>query len=200
MNGTVFRNANGLPDPGQFTTAHDMAMLGIALQGAFPAILRLFLAALLPLRPPAHQRPQPSARPHQGRRRHQDRLHPRLRLQSRLVGCRRQPPPRRRRHGRHFGRQPRQPDGGADQHLHAEGLDPRRRRPGRQGRRRQPDQGAWPRCSCPSRTRRRPDDKPVAVPAPTTRPLPMTIRRCAGRWRRRVAEAEDPSWLSRPRR
>ncbi|MHB9435957.1 SPOR domain-containing protein [Mesorhizobium sp. P15089B] len=36
MDGTVFRNANGLPDPGQFTTAHDMAMLGIALREHFP--------------------------------------------------------------------------------------------------------------------------------------------------------------------
>jgi D-alanyl-D-alanine carboxypeptidase len=36
MNGTVFRNANGLPNPGQFTTAHDMAILGIALREHFP--------------------------------------------------------------------------------------------------------------------------------------------------------------------
>ncbi|TJW46857.1 MAG: D-alanyl-D-alanine carboxypeptidase [Mesorhizobium sp.] len=36
MNGTVFRNANGLPNPGQFTTAHDMAVLGIALREHFP--------------------------------------------------------------------------------------------------------------------------------------------------------------------
>jgi D-alanyl-D-alanine carboxypeptidase len=36
MNGTVFRNANGLPDTGQFTTAHDMAILGIALREHFP--------------------------------------------------------------------------------------------------------------------------------------------------------------------
>ncbi|WP_315928102.1 D-alanyl-D-alanine carboxypeptidase [Mesorhizobium sp. SP-1A] len=36
MSGTVFRNANGLPDPGQFTTAHDMAVLGIALREHFP--------------------------------------------------------------------------------------------------------------------------------------------------------------------
>ncbi|MGB3503862.1 MAG: D-alanyl-D-alanine carboxypeptidase, partial [Xanthobacteraceae bacterium] len=36
MNGTVFRNANGLPDPGQFTTARDMAVLGIALREHFP--------------------------------------------------------------------------------------------------------------------------------------------------------------------
>lgn len=36
MNGTVFRNANGLPNPGQFTTARDMATLGIALREHFP--------------------------------------------------------------------------------------------------------------------------------------------------------------------
>ncbi len=36
MTGTVFRNANGLPNPGQFTTAHDMAILGIALREHFP--------------------------------------------------------------------------------------------------------------------------------------------------------------------
>jgi D-alanyl-D-alanine carboxypeptidase len=36
MSGTVFRNASGLPDPGQFTTARDMATLGIALREHFP--------------------------------------------------------------------------------------------------------------------------------------------------------------------
>lgn len=36
MKGTVFRNANGLPDPGQFTTAHDMVVLGMALREHFP--------------------------------------------------------------------------------------------------------------------------------------------------------------------
>ncbi|CCV07033.1 Serine-type D-Ala-D-Ala carboxypeptidase [Mesorhizobium metallidurans STM 2683] len=36
MKSTVFRNANGLPDPGQFTTARDMAMLGIALREHYP--------------------------------------------------------------------------------------------------------------------------------------------------------------------
>lgn len=36
MKGTVFRNANGLPDPGQFTTAQDMAILGMALREHFP--------------------------------------------------------------------------------------------------------------------------------------------------------------------
>jgi D-alanyl-D-alanine carboxypeptidase len=36
MNSTVFRNANGLPNPGQFTSARDMAILGIALREHFP--------------------------------------------------------------------------------------------------------------------------------------------------------------------
>jgi D-alanyl-D-alanine carboxypeptidase len=36
MKSTIFRNANGLPNTGQFTTAHDMAVLGIALREHFP--------------------------------------------------------------------------------------------------------------------------------------------------------------------
>jgi D-alanyl-D-alanine carboxypeptidase len=36
MSATQFRNANGLPDEGQITTARDMAMLGIALVRDFP--------------------------------------------------------------------------------------------------------------------------------------------------------------------
>jgi D-alanyl-D-alanine carboxypeptidase len=36
MTGTVFRNASGLPDSGQHTTAYDMARLGLALRQRFP--------------------------------------------------------------------------------------------------------------------------------------------------------------------
>ncbi|RUM96593.1 D-alanyl-D-alanine carboxypeptidase [Pseudaminobacter arsenicus] len=36
MRHTVFRNASGLPDAGQQTTARDMALLGIALRKRFP--------------------------------------------------------------------------------------------------------------------------------------------------------------------
>ena len=36
MNATQFRNANGLPDPGQITTARDLALLGVALVKDFP--------------------------------------------------------------------------------------------------------------------------------------------------------------------
>ena len=36
MTGTIFRNANGLPNGAQHTTARDMATLGIALREHFP--------------------------------------------------------------------------------------------------------------------------------------------------------------------
>ncbi|WP_269929513.1 D-alanyl-D-alanine carboxypeptidase [Aminobacter sp. HY435] len=42
MKGTVFRNAHGLPNTGQFTTARDMATLGIALREHFPQYYSYF--------------------------------------------------------------------------------------------------------------------------------------------------------------
>ncbi|MEF2550207.1 SPOR domain-containing protein [Aurantimonas sp. A2-1-M11] len=39
---TTFRNANGLPDSGQKTTARDMATLGIALREHFPSHYKIF--------------------------------------------------------------------------------------------------------------------------------------------------------------
>src|SRR4029453_6661931 len=36
MTATEFRNANGLPDPGQISTARDLAILGVALARDFP--------------------------------------------------------------------------------------------------------------------------------------------------------------------
>jgi D-alanyl-D-alanine carboxypeptidase len=42
MSRTRFRNANGLPDPGQLTTARDMMKLGVALQVRFPQYYPLF--------------------------------------------------------------------------------------------------------------------------------------------------------------
>ncbi|MDE1158003.1 MAG: D-alanyl-D-alanine carboxypeptidase [Neorhizobium sp.] len=42
MNGTVFRNASGLPDDAQVTTAHDMAVLSLALVQNFPKEYALF--------------------------------------------------------------------------------------------------------------------------------------------------------------
>jgi D-alanyl-D-alanine carboxypeptidase len=42
MTNTVFRNASGLPDPAQVTTARDMATLGRALQDDFPRSFSYF--------------------------------------------------------------------------------------------------------------------------------------------------------------
>jgi D-alanyl-D-alanine carboxypeptidase len=42
MSRTVYRNASGLPDSGQVTTARDLAMLGIAIQDRFPRYFRYF--------------------------------------------------------------------------------------------------------------------------------------------------------------
>jgi D-alanyl-D-alanine carboxypeptidase len=44
MTGTVFRNASGLPDDGQRTTARDIALLGIALRNRFPGQYSYFSA------------------------------------------------------------------------------------------------------------------------------------------------------------
>ena len=42
MTGTIFRNANGLPNPAQHSTARDMATLGIALREHFPQYYAYF--------------------------------------------------------------------------------------------------------------------------------------------------------------
>jgi D-alanyl-D-alanine carboxypeptidase len=42
MNGTQFRNASGLPDPNQYSTAWDMMVLGAALQSRFPRYFAYF--------------------------------------------------------------------------------------------------------------------------------------------------------------
>ena len=44
MRNTVFRNASGLPDGGQHTTARDMAVLGMALRRRFPQYYYYFSA------------------------------------------------------------------------------------------------------------------------------------------------------------
>ena len=42
MSSTTFRNASGLPDPNQMTTARDMSLLGRALQDRFPNYFSYF--------------------------------------------------------------------------------------------------------------------------------------------------------------
>ena len=43
MSSTVYRNASGLPNDEQVTTAHDLTILARALEERFPALLPLFL-------------------------------------------------------------------------------------------------------------------------------------------------------------
>ncbi|MDO8534032.1 MAG: D-alanyl-D-alanine carboxypeptidase family protein, partial [Xanthobacteraceae bacterium] len=42
MKHTLFKNASGLPDAGQVTTARDLALLGLATQDRFPTLYRYF--------------------------------------------------------------------------------------------------------------------------------------------------------------
>jgi D-alanyl-D-alanine carboxypeptidase len=42
LSGTTFRNASGLPDPGQISTARDMARLGLLLRARFPHYYHYF--------------------------------------------------------------------------------------------------------------------------------------------------------------
>ena len=100
MTRTVYRNASGLPDDEQVTTARDQATLGRAIQDRFPRYYRYFSTVSIQLSRPFDPQPQSPARQCRGRRRHQDRLHPRLRLQSRDLDAPGQPPSGRRGDGR----------------------------------------------------------------------------------------------------
>ena len=166
MTGTIFRNAHGLPNAAQRSTARDMAILGIALKEHFPQYYSYFSTRSFKYGKQRLGNHNRLLGQRQGRRRHQDRLYPRFGLQPRLVGLRRQPPHRRRRHGRHQRRRARQAHGRADQEIHAEGFGQARAaatlwpRPAIRRSRRSP------RRSCRRRTRRsrklRPEEE-VAV-------------------------------------
>jgi len=79
------------------------------------------------------QRTKTNARTRKGRGRHQDGLYARLRLQSRLVGLLRGPAHRRNGDGRKERCIAGPPHGRADQEIHAQGIQPQGRPPGRQG-------------------------------------------------------------------
>ena len=73
---TVYRNASGLPDPEQVTTARDLSILGARDPGPLPAdTTPISTTRVFQLRRRQHPQPQPAARPDRGRRRHQDRLY-----------------------------------------------------------------------------------------------------------------------------
>ena len=127
MRNTVYRNASGLPNDEQITTARDQALLGIAIQQRFPKYYRYFSLASFVYRGKRHPQPQPAARQGGRRRRHQDRLHPRLGLQSRHLGQARLSPHRRGGAGRPLRRQPRRADARTDQRATSPTHRPSRR-------------------------------------------------------------------------
>ena len=97
MRNTTFRNASGLPDTAQVTTARDMSLLGRALQDRFPTYFRYFTTTSFTYNGAKIGNHNRLLGRVARRRRHQDRLHPRLRLQSRHLGQPARPPAGRRR-------------------------------------------------------------------------------------------------------
>ena len=103
MQNTTFRNASGLPDPEQKTTARDMITLGLRLQDDFPRHYRLFSTRTFTYRGKTYRNHNTLLTRYPGHRRHQDRLHARLGIQPRLLRASRRQARRRRgirrRHG-----------------------------------------------------------------------------------------------------
>ena len=81
MTHTLYRNASGLPNDEQITTASDLAMLGRTIQANFPRYYRYFSHPRIRLSRAAHPYPQPSDGSLRRHGRHQDRLYRGLRLQ-----------------------------------------------------------------------------------------------------------------------
>ena len=87
MNATLFRNASGLPDDAQVTTARDMVTLALRLQDDFPQPLPVVCHAHLHLQRRYLPQPQHPARPLRGHGRHEDWLHAGLGVQPRGLGA-----------------------------------------------------------------------------------------------------------------
>ena len=105
MSRTIYRNASGLPNDEQITTARDLTVLARATEERFPEIFSLFLDARIRLCRRDHRQSQPPLGSRRRRRWNQDGLHPRLRLQSPDIGASRRAFARGGGHGRtHVGR------------------------------------------------------------------------------------------------
>ena len=89
---TVYRDASGLPNDEQITTARDMTILARAIQDRFPQYYHYFATRTFDLPRRGISQPQSPARPRRRRRRHEDRLHSRLRLQHRRLDAPRPAP------------------------------------------------------------------------------------------------------------
>ena len=96
MNSTHFANASGLPNGEQVTTAHDLAILGRAVQERFPRYYHYFSTHAFYYHGADDRQPQSSPRSRRGNGRNQNRLYPRLRLQSSDLGQTQRPLYRRR--------------------------------------------------------------------------------------------------------
>ena len=76
MANTTYRNASGLPNDNQITTARDLTILARSLEDRFPALLHILLDRGIRIRRTNDRQSQSPARPGRRRRRHQDRLSP----------------------------------------------------------------------------------------------------------------------------
>ncbi len=97
---TMFRNASGLPDPQQVTTARDLAVLARHLVQDFPDDYHYFSTPVVRVPRPDHPQPRPSAADLSGGRRHQDGLYRGVRVQPRHLGGARRRAADRRGDGR----------------------------------------------------------------------------------------------------
>ena len=74
MTRTVYKNASGLPDDDQVTTARDQALLAMAIQDRYPKYYRYFSTSSFAWRGVSYPQSQSAARQGRRRGRHQDRL------------------------------------------------------------------------------------------------------------------------------
>ena len=106
MTKTRFRNATGLPNKGQVSTAGDLARLAFSLYRDFPQYYHYFGETSFEYRRQDLSRPQHFRRRLYWRRRPQDRLYPLLEIQSGGVGRARRSTPFRGGVGRLFAEKP----------------------------------------------------------------------------------------------
>ena len=100
MTHTTFRNASGLPDWGQVTTARDLAILARHLIQDFPNYYHYLQHAVFPVPRPDGAQPPAHAADLSGRGRDEDRLYRGVGLQRRDLGRARRRAPDRRGAGR----------------------------------------------------------------------------------------------------
>ena len=123
MSSTVYRNASGLPNDQQVTTARDLTILARALEDRFPRYFHYFSTARVRLCGRGHRQSQPPARPRRRRRWNQDRLHKGVRIQSPDLRPSRRPVADRGRHGRPHRGGARPDHGESDRRPYRRSLD-----------------------------------------------------------------------------